>query len=69
MLDNSVLPSLLVIPVVIDISDAGGGGERVLWTAIQSLQEDHRNVISIVYGFSDEEAPDKMQKLELVKVV
>jgi hypothetical protein len=31
------------------ISNAGGGGERVLWRAIASLQQKHKNVISVVY--------------------
>jgi alpha-1,2-mannosyltransferase len=32
-----------------DRSNAGGGGERVLWTGIAHLQRAHPDVVSLVY--------------------
>lgn len=32
-----------------DFSNAGGGGERVLWTGIAHLQRVHPDVVSLVY--------------------
>ena len=31
-------------------SNAGGGGERVLWTAIKAIQKENPEVISVVYS-------------------
>ncbi|KAM0748153.1 UDP-Glycosyltransferase/glycogen phosphorylase [Meredithblackwellia eburnea MCA 4105] len=39
--------------------NAGGGGERVLWVAIASLQSHDRNVVSVVYT-GDDVAKDAM---------
>lgn len=33
-----------------DTSNAGGGGERVLWTAIASIQQKHPEIVSVVYS-------------------
>ncbi|KIJ15033.1 glycosyltransferase family 4 protein [Paxillus involutus ATCC 200175] len=30
--------------------NAGGGGERVLWTAIAHIQQEHKNIVCIVYS-------------------
>lgn len=47
------------------ISNAGGGGERVLWTAIAALQRNEPDVISVVYSgdidASKEEIIDKVK--------
>jgi len=32
-----------------DVSDSGGGGERVLWSAIAYLQRTQIDVVSLVY--------------------
>jgi hypothetical protein len=45
-------------------SNAGGGGERVLWTAIRDIQRDFNNVICAVYTgdiASKEEIIDKVK--------
>lgn len=47
-------------------SNAGGGGERVLWTAIAFMQRTEPNVLSVVYT-GDADAT-KEQILEKVKV-
>jgi alpha-1,2-mannosyltransferase len=31
-------------------SNAGGGGERVLWTAIASMHRTERDIVSVVYS-------------------
>jgi alpha-1,2-mannosyltransferase len=31
-------------------SNAGGGGERVLWTAIASLHRTERDIVAVVYS-------------------
>lgn len=48
-------------------SNAGGGGERVLWTALRDVQRDFSNVICVVYT-GDIEAT-KEQIINKVKVV
>jgi alpha-1,2-mannosyltransferase len=48
------------------LSNAGGGGERVLWTAIRDVQRDFPNVICAVYT-GDVEAT-KEQIINKVKV-
>lgn len=50
-----------------DFSNAGGGGERVLWTAIRDVQREFPNVICVVYT-GDLEAT-KEQIISKVKVV
>ncbi|KAF9208254.1 asparagine-linked glycosylation protein [Haplosporangium sp. Z 27] len=45
--------------------NAGGGGERVLWTAIRDIQENYPHVISIVYTGDTDVNKDEI--LELVK--
>lgn len=47
-------------------SNAGGGGERVLWTALRDVQRDFSNVICVVYT-GDIEAT-KEQIINKVKV-
>jgi alpha-1,2-mannosyltransferase len=47
-------------------SNAGGGGERVLWTAIAAMQRTDRTVVSIVYT-GDTDA-SKEQIIAKVKV-
>jgi len=48
-------------------SNAGGGGERVLWSAIAVLQTKEPQIISIIYS-GDIDAT-KMQILDKVKVI
>lgn len=36
--------------MVLVFSNAGGGGERVLWTAISIMQREHPEVVSVVYS-------------------
>jgi alpha-1,2-mannosyltransferase len=31
-------------------SNAGGGGERVLWTAVRTIQKENPEVISVIYS-------------------
>jgi alpha-1,2-mannosyltransferase len=38
-------------------SNAGGGGERVLWTAIKTIQQENPEVISVVYSGDTEVTP------------
>lgn len=33
-----------------DSSNAGGGGERVLWTAIKAMQRNEPDIVSVVYS-------------------
>lgn len=47
-------------------SNAGGGGERVLWTAIAHIQREHKDIISVVYS-GDTDA-SKQEIIEKVKV-
>ena len=47
-------------------SDAGGGGERVLWTAIRDVQKEFPQVVCVVYT-GDVEAT-KEQIINKVKV-
>jgi len=47
-------------------SNAGGGGERVLWAAIRVMQEKYPNVMSVVYT-GDQDA-SKEQILSRVEV-
>jgi len=54
-------------PAKADISNAGGGGERVLWTAIAWLQREDPDVIVLVYS-GDYPAASKGQILAKVKV-
>lgn len=39
-------------------SNAGGGGERVLWTAIKAIQKEFPDVISVVYSGDVEVTPN-----------
>jgi alpha-1,2-mannosyltransferase len=50
-----------------DISNAGGGGERVLWTAIAWLQREDPDVVILVYS-GDYPAASKAEILGKVKV-
>ncbi len=47
-------------------SNAGGGGERVLWTAVALLQRTEPDIISVVYS-GDKDAT-KEQIIAKVKV-
>lgn len=42
--------SLALSDAVKSSSNAGGGGERVLWTAIAALQRTDPDVLSVVYS-------------------
>lgn len=57
---------MVLIHAAMTCSNAGGGGERVLWTAIAMLQREEPDIISIVYS-GDADAT-KEQILEKVKV-
>jgi alpha-1,2-mannosyltransferase len=43
-------------------SNAGGGGERVLWTAIRTIQLGFPEVISVVYSGDTDVTPEKILK-------
>ncbi|KAF9095236.1 asparagine-linked glycosylation protein [Mortierella sp. AD031] len=44
--------------------NAGGGGERVLWTAIRDIQENYPHVVSIVYtGDTDVNKQDILERI------
>ena len=47
-------------------SNAGGGGERVLWAAISALQRKEPNVISVVYSGDTDATKEKI--IDKVKV-
>lgn len=47
-------------------SNAGGGGERVLWTAVAFLQRTEQNVISVIY--SGDQGVSKGDIIDKVKV-
>lgn len=47
-------------------SNAGGGGERVLWTAVALLQRTSPNVVSIVYSGDGDAGKDEI--IDKVKV-
>lgn len=59
--------NLLFFLLIYNPSNAGGGGERVLWTAIRDVQKEFPNVICVVYT-GDLEAT-KEQIINKVKVV
>ena len=47
-------------------SDAGGGGERVLWAAIRAVQEKYPNVMSVVYtGDQDASKAEILARVEV----
>jgi alpha-1,2-mannosyltransferase len=48
-------------------SNAGGGGERVLWTAIKSIQDRYPHVVSVIYSGDVEVTPTQL--LENVQVI
>jgi ALG11 mannosyltransferase N-terminus len=58
--------SLALSDAVKSLSSAGGGGERVLWTAIAALQRTDPDVLSVVYS-GDIDA-SKEQIISKVKV-
>jgi alpha-1,2-mannosyltransferase len=46
------VPHFLVQPLLIKsghFSNAGGGGERVLWTAIAAMQRAEPDIVSVIY--------------------
>lgn len=47
-------------------SNAGGGGERVLWAAIRATQKKHPNVVCVVY--TGDQDVDKATILSRVEV-
>jgi alpha-1,2-mannosyltransferase len=47
-------------------SNAGGGGERVLWAAISYLQRTESNVVSVVYtGDTDASKTEIINKVKV----
>lgn len=54
------------IHVPLTCSNAGGGGERVLWTEVARLQRTDPQIISVVYSGDVTAGKDKI--IELVKV-
>ncbi|KAL4066395.1 glycosyltransferase family 4 protein [Scleroderma yunnanense] len=45
--------------------NAGGGGERVLWTAIAHIQQEHKDIVSVVYsGDTDASKQDIINKVK-----
>jgi hypothetical protein len=67
-----VFPSLLVSPIPhwrtfctfrfyeTLLSNAGGGGERVLWTAVAALQRTEPDIISVVYSGDIDASKDEI---------
>jgi len=47
---------------LLPISNAGGGGERVLWTAIAFIQRTERNAVSIVYSGDTDASKEEILK-------
>lgn len=47
-------------------SNAGGGGERVLWAAITAIQHKDSDIISVVYSGDTDTTKEKI--IEKVKV-
>lgn len=43
-------------------SNAGGGGERVLWTAIRDVQKEFPNVVCAVYTGDTDATKDQIIK-------
>jgi alpha-1,2-mannosyltransferase len=55
-------------------SDAGGGGERVLWTAVACLQREEHDVVCVVFTgdavqVSKEDMIDKVEVRESTDVL
>jgi alpha-1,2-mannosyltransferase len=51
----------------LSISNAGGGGERVLWAAVALIQREYPDIISIVYsGDTDASKEDIIQKAKVM---
>jgi len=48
-------------------SNAGGGGERVLWTAVKTIQKEFPEVISVIYSGDTDVTPAII--LENVQVI
>ena len=48
-------------------SNAGGGGERVLWTAVKTIQKEYPEVISVIYSGDTDVTPTII--LENVQVI
>ncbi|KAF9112998.1 asparagine-linked glycosylation protein [Mortierella sp. AM989] len=56
--------TLIILDEFYDFSNAGGGGERVLWTAIRDIQVKYPHVISIVYtGDTDVTKEDILERV------
>ena len=45
---------------LVSSSNAGGGGERVLWTAIAALQRTEPNIVSVVYSGDVDASKDEI---------
>ena len=52
--------------VLTETSNAGGGGERVLWTAIAHIQRDHKDIVCVVYtGDTDASKQDIIDNVQV----
>ncbi|CAG8800327.1 14550_t:CDS:2, partial [Gigaspora rosea] len=57
--------SLLILGFFHPYCNAGGGGERVLWTAIHSIQEKYSHVMCVVYtGDTDVSKEEILEKVK-----
>src|ERR1700735_4439358 len=54
---DSFIRTGLSLRAYTDCSNAGGGGERVLWTAIKTIQMKFPEVISVIYSGDTEVTP------------
>lgn len=54
-----------ICTLIINNSNSGGGGERVLWVAIKAIQAEFKDMECVVYTGDD---VDDNQILNLVKV-
>lgn len=63
---NDTIPFLSLIQLCMSFSNAGGGGERVLWTAVAHMQRTHPDIMCVIY--SGDKGVGKEDIIEKVKV-
>ncbi|CAG8733694.1 4895_t:CDS:10, partial [Cetraspora pellucida] len=62
---NSMKNSLLILGFFHPYCNAGGGGERVLWTAIHAIQKNYSHVMCVVYtGDTDVTREEILEKVK-----
>ncbi|RHZ89423.1 hypothetical protein Glove_14g13 [Diversispora epigaea] len=64
-IDSKIIKNPLLLGFFHPYCNAGGGGERVLWTAIRSIQEKYSHVMCVVYtGDTQVTKEDILKKIE-----